>query len=556
MEGIRRCKSLVPLLILIVLYSAIAFVNLGNTQSPQSTWSSIEAVTIDFGEVRYISRFQFMVGARHDIDFMLFTSEDAYNWAYELHVHSMEVFRWEERHIGYYARYIQIIPFSYGLRLQEIAFRDEHDNLIRNLRIIASEPEAFALIDEQHLVPSGYGFMNSTYFDEIYHARTAYEFIHGLPVFETTHPPMGKNFISLGIRAFGMTPFGWRFAGTITGILMIPLMYLFGRIMFQSNFWGFMAAFIFAFDFMTFAQTRIATIDSYVVFFIMASYLFMYIYYRYAKHMTLTPSLICLLGSAICIAFAIATKWQGLYAAIGLPIMFFPAWLNVYKISKKNAWLTFTACFPIFIAIPILIYALSYIPFVNAMDTGDGFIQTVLYNQVHMFTYHSDLIADHPFGSRWWEWPLIIRPIFYYVNHLPNGMHQGISSFGNPAVWWTGIAATFTVAIAWVRKKLNKRDYQIVSFLLIAYAMQILPWIFVYRLTFIYHYFPSVPFVILIIVFCLKNYVWTKYPKIVLIYGSVVYGLFMLFYPVLSGLPVSVEFANTFLRWLPAWVLI
>ena len=60
--------------------------------------------------------------------------------------------------------------------------------------------------------------MNSTYFDEIYHARTAYEHIHGIRPYENTHPPLGKILIGIRIRLFGMTPFGWRFIGTLLGV--------------------------------------------------------------------------------------------------------------------------------------------------------------------------------------------------------------------------------------------------------------------------------------------------------------------------------------------------
>ena len=35
--------------------------------------------------------------------------------------------------------------------------------------------------------------------------------------------------MSVGIAIFGMTPFGWRFMGTLLGALMLPAMYLFGE---------------------------------------------------------------------------------------------------------------------------------------------------------------------------------------------------------------------------------------------------------------------------------------------------------------------------------------
>jgi len=283
----------------------------------------------------------------------------------------------------------------------------------------------------------------------------------------------------------------------------------------------------------------------------------MFIYARDGDEMELKESIVCLFCSGVFIGLAIASKWQGLYAAMGLPLLFFPTLYRVYKFDKKEAIRTFIACFPIFIIVPGIIYSLSYIPFVRAMDQGAGFWRTMIDNQIHMFSYHAFLEAHHSFSSNWWEWPLLVRPIFYYVSHLPYDMRQGISSFGNPAVWWTGIGATFFVIAALVKRKFANDDenFRIVCFLLIAYAAQYLPWVLIDRPTFIYHYFPSVPFVILIIVFCLKNYVYPRFPKVVWAYAGLVLVLFIIFYPILSGMPISIWYGETFLRWFPAWVL-
>ncbi len=48
------------------------------------------------------------------------------------------------------------------------------------------------LIDEQDTLEGEPGWFTGTYFDEIYHARTAYEHLHGIAPYETTHPPLGK----------------------------------------------------------------------------------------------------------------------------------------------------------------------------------------------------------------------------------------------------------------------------------------------------------------------------------------------------------------------------
>ena len=85
-----------------------------------------------------------------------------------------------------------------------------------------------------------------------------------------------------------------------------------------------------------------------------------------------------------------------------------------------------------------------------------------------------------------------------------------------------------------------------------------MPWILVERLTFIYHYFPSVPFVVLMnayMLYCLTKDN-EKRKKYLLIYGALVIVAFVMFYPVLSGQPVSGTYVDVCLRWLNSWVLV
>ena len=88
-----------------------------------------------------------------------------------------------------------------------------------------------------------------------------------------------------------------------------------------------------ALDSMHFTQTRIATIDSYVVFFIMVMYLFMIRYvqmsfFREPLWKTLVP-----LGlSGLFMGFAWASKWTGIYASAGLAFLFF---LTVYWRARE-----------------------------------------------------------------------------------------------------------------------------------------------------------------------------------------------------------------------------
>ena len=73
---------------------------------------------------------------------------------------------------------------------------------------------------------------------------------------------MGKEILSVGILLFGMTPFGWRFSGTLTGVLMLPLMYRFLRRFFGGERVPFLGTVLLAAGFMHYTQTRIATISA------------------------------------------------------------------------------------------------------------------------------------------------------------------------------------------------------------------------------------------------------------------------------------------------------
>lgn len=543
--------------ILVIAYSVIAFTNLGNIKSPQTMWTaSSEDVIVDLGSVTNVSEIAFITGPKEDRAFSIYSSTDNLNWELELEINKNSVFEWKFINLNTEARYFKISDFDYNLMILEMAFL--YDGKVLD---IDSHLGGENLFDEQHLVPTQRTYLNSTYFDEIYHARTGYEFVHSMPVYEWTHPPLGKVFIALGIQLFGMTPFGFRFMGTLFGVLMLPLLYAFAKTMFRSSYWAFFCTFIFCFDFMHFAQTRIATIDTYVTFFIIGMFYFMYKYYCSSFYYTpIKKTLIPLLFSGIFFGLAVASKWPGLYAGVGLCVIFFytiyKRYLeykynkNTFEFThnfKKYSITTFAFCVLFFVIIPLTIYVTSYIPYLKTPNM-DG-ISSIIQNQKNMYNYHSNLVSEHPFSSPWWKWIIDLRPIFYYVNTVNENIKSGISSFGNPAVWWAGAVCVF---YALVKKQKDK----VLIFLIIAYAAQLLPWVLVSRTTYIYHYFPSVPFITLIITYFFKNYIHYKSKYLTYSYMAIVLLLFIIFYPVISGADVDYNYVKKYLEWLPTWQLI
>ena len=102
-----------------------------------------------------------------------------------------------------------------------------------------------------------------------------------------------------------MAPFYYRFMGNIAGILMIPIMYLLGKELFKKRKYAIASSLLILLDNFHFAQTRMGTVDSYLVLFIMLSFYFMF---RFINNKNTN---INLLLSGLFIGLAISVKWTG-----------------------------------------------------------------------------------------------------------------------------------------------------------------------------------------------------------------------------------------------------
>lgn len=542
------------------IFAAYAFTNLGNFQSPQNYFQENRAVYINFGYYTDIRRIQFMTGRRENEIFRIEFSSDRIIWEY-LYIETRGVFAWDFRNVIVRARYAGLIPVSYEVQLMEVGFRDAENNLVP---VVSVNDEGMNLFDEQHMIPlQPRDYMHSMYFDEIFYSRAAYELMHGMKPNEITHPHLGKIIISRGIEIFGMTPFGWRFMSALAGTILLVFLYFFALAIFKSSFWAGFAAFIFAFDFMHFVQSRIGMLDVFVVLFIVGMYFFMYKYSRlnFFKD-RLGKTLIPLFFSGIFTGLAIATKWSGLYGAVGIALIFFITIGKRYceykenpeehKNFKKYLEITIVCCVGFFVIIPAVIYASSYIPrrVAGTMYPQLSFLHALVQVQIDKMNFHLFLNAEHPFSSYWWEWLINRRPVFYFGNTVSEGLVQGINSFGNPLIWWGGLPA-----FAYTIYKAFKKNF-VPLFLVIGYLSMLIPWIVFSRTAFIWYYYPNVIFLVLMLTYAIKESGFK--PRFACFFAGGVFVLFLLFYPVLSGVPVSADYVRRFLLWpfMGDWVLI
>ena len=253
--------------------------------------------------------------------------------------------------------------------------------------------------------------------------------------------------------------------------------------------------------------------------------------------------------SGIGMALGVATKFTGVYAGIGLAILF--VWYNITHFPKKQVTKLFFFCCLFFVVIPLFLYAICFIPVVGYTPYS-SFLAKVIEGTKYMVNYHSTLVAEHYYSSPFYEWPVIWMPLLYANDAVNATDVSAVSCMGNPAIWWIGIPCALYVLFRWIIKKDKKA-----GFLCIAYLAQYVPWMSVGRITFIYHYFPSILFVMLMMGYTMQrikeHFRWGK--KAITTYMVIAIACFFLFYPVVSGFPVNREW-GLHLRWLKDWILV
>ncbi|MGE5557007.1 MAG: glycosyltransferase family 39 protein [Bacillota bacterium] len=593
---------------IVLAYTVLIFARLGTTHTPQtglnmaSSYEGVEVVLAQKSDISTVAWYD-----AEDTGDLQVQGFDGASWS------NMTVLSCKD----YYAlkkvpcsvnqvERIRLIPQGSAGHINEIAFLDRANKLIPvkstvfliNNREIPAEKSP--LFDEQDTMLAEPSYMNSTYFDEIYHGRTAYEFVKGTQVYETTHPPLGKDILSLGILMFGMNPFGMRFMHALMGVILIITLFFLGRQVLATRFGAYAVMTMGALDFMPFVQSRYATIDTTSTVFIGLTYLFALKYAREQEQgKKAVESLPTLALMFFFFALAASVKWTAIYGFSGVALLLAIVKIRQYlayrreycktfpaakaaqtgkgnkkkshvktvfqqeagKISmdfwRNNFGLTVVAALLLFLLIVPAVYFLTYIPFLNCKSVdafSDMGVEEVKASQRDMYNYHSQLKDSHPFSSPWWSWPFNFKPLWIYPDKQVNvrpGCKVSIVSMGNPLIWFIGLCAV----IIFVYKLLTMRRWSIMHYVMIGILSLYLPWVLVSRVTFIYHFYPVLPLIYLMGALLLES-IWHTDQGRKIIPGILTAGfvLFILFYPVLSGLEVPQSYVDR-LRWFPQdWI--
>lgn len=456
-----------------------------------------------------------------------------------------------------------IIPPEYrdtqhGVEIQRLALYDlQNQQMLSSVKINDSSGKDYSSILEKQLTPLQLTnvWFNSAVFDEYYYAAAAEEYLKQWGTVTQAHPPFAILIIALGICLFGLNPFGWRILANLSGVILIPLIYIFTKRLTGNRYAAMIAAILLSVDFMHFVISRMASIEPFVTLFLLCEYLFLFQYLQaklnnYGDKAVLKNIFAVGLFSGL----AIACKWSGLFSLPAIMVVLVWGYLasgaKPIKLSIALQYLLFL------VVLPLCIYCLSFVPLFT-IKHATNFASFMFETQKHMYQFHTHEALDfhNIYASKWWTWPLVLQPMsmaFVMLDPVSK-LSQSVGLLGNPLVWWGTSVAVIVLALLLIFPKFRKPE---LYFILLAIAAQYLPYIFISRLSYIYYFYSVLPLVIVAFAYLVTLLLKLNSKMInwlIFIYVVLSIWLFIMFFPALSGLNINRDFVYHFLLWFSTW---
>jgi dolichyl-phosphate-mannose--protein O-mannosyl transferase len=235
--------------------------------------------------------------------------------------------------------------------------------------------------------------------------------------------------------------------------------------------------------------------------------------------------------------------------------------------------------------IPVIIYALTYIPYV-LQGGGDAGYKLFSWNwdrgwgrvltwQRDMWNYHAQLQATHPYSSPWWSWPIMLRPTWYYFHDWKDAPPTGISgvwAIGNAFIWWSTVPALgYAAFLAWRDKLKSLGMLALMGFgLWVMWGVQPRP------LLYMHYMFETIPFLCIALAYIFYQ-MWygesvdpqpvaegavatpplltqRQMRMIVTVHVALIVAWFIFYYPLLAAWPIPWPYYNWHIWFSRAWI--
>lgn len=392
-------------------------------------------------------------------------------------------------------------------------------------------------------------------FDEVHFGKFVSGYIKGEYFFDI-HPPLGKlmiagmatvgrvephnSFATIG-EQYGDFQYIWlRFLPAFFGSLLTPLIYFLVLRLSLSRYAAGLAALFVVFENALLVQSKFILIDSFLLFFGFVSL------YFFLQSRIFFPEgrwgLWAALIAAIAAGLAVSVKWTA-GSFLGLMLVFgLVELIRRLILRKKKEFRHVLIGYSFLIVIPLLIYvSLFAVHFELLPKKGPGnAYMTSRFHQSQergfpisdfganfyelnreMFRANQRITATHSYSSQWYTWPFMLRSVYYWNKDFFDGsqmLYEKIYLLGNPFVWWVSTIAVLYFFISRLlfgisfvfsrlrnrrtRKKIADGEQSIshINQVLLGagYIVNIVPFIFIGRVMFLYHYLTALIFAIII----------------------------------------------------------
>lgn len=320
------------------------------------------------------------------------------------------------------------------------------------------------------------GVPSAMVFDESWYVPAARSLLALNGPTNIEHPLFAKSLIAAGIALFGDNAIGWRASSVLAGALTVAGVWrltwvLFGRARVASH-----AALFAMINGMLFVHARLGMLDAW-----MGALLVWGLAVLIGAGRVERPWWRVALAGLL-FGLAIGAKWSAapIVAIAG-------ATMIMLRLHNRAA---FGGANPVVLArllggVAVIAYLATFAPgFFYARDPLT--LATLIPFQFEMLTTQANPLAPHAYQSEWWQWPLALRPIWYFYE-VADGAQRGILLVGNPAILWGGLIGVAACLWAGIRE----RDPMLVlagGLWLASY----LPWALIPKSpAFFYHYHPA-----------------------------------------------------------------
>lgn len=386
-------------------------------------------------------------------------------------------------------------------------------------------------------------------FDETHYLPSARAWLDGKILLNPEHPVLGKQIIALLIAAFGDNPFGWRVGSVLAGCCTLFATMRMTWIASESRFAAASAGLLAATNFLLLVQSRVAMLDGYMLAFLMLG-CWSLIAAGTGKRVRARVVL-----AGVLFGLSLATKWTA------APVVAF-AGLCIF-IGNLRAWITgasrplgpmrITEAFVWLGLLPLAIYFASFHT-IALLETVPARFTGPFDWLFYMLELQESVTNEHTYMSRWWQWVINHRPIWYFYEEY-EGTWRGMLFVGNPLSMGAGLAGL--AACLWLSIRRSRMDCLLAVG---AWAAGIALWIVAPKpVQFYYHYLISAQFLAIALALALDALVWreatSKAARGWAVAFLVANGLLLAwFYPILTTMPLPGKTGFADYAWFKSWI--